>query len=279
MTDLSKMKGALPLGQDVTYSAEYDPTLIAPIPRKLSRESLDINDELPFYGEDLWTGFELSWLQPSGVPTAYIARFYIPADSENIIESKSFKLYLNSYNDTIFKSADSVRERLERDLSAAAKATVRVELDAVSSAVVAPLQISDSLGECVDDSPLQASVYEPTPELLKVSSETVEEVLHSHLLKSNCPVTGQPDWATVIVKYRGPKIERSAFLAYVVSFRHHQDFHEHCAERMFLDLMKHCQCEELQICTRYTRRGGLDINPYRSTRPDDQITQARLIRQ
>ncbi len=280
MTDLSKLDGEIPLGKDVNYSAKYDPTLLAPIPRTLARQSLAIGDELPFQGLDLWTGFELSWLQPNGVPTAYVVRFYIPADSKNIVESKSFKLYLNSYNDSVFASPERVRQHLIDDISDATKAEVRVELNAITDPIVPELEISTALGDCIDHSHVEIRQYHPDATLLSSDpSRHVEEILHSHLLKSNCPVTGQPDWATVVINYKGPKIDRSSLLAYIISFRHHQDFHEHCAERMFLDLIAKCHCESLEVCTRYTRRGGLDINPYRSTFRHEGFEETRLIRQ
>ena len=250
------------LGKETTYTDRYDPSLLFPIARSESRSSLGIDAEiLPFSGEDVWTSFEVSWLEPSGKPCVALGIFRVPCDSPNIIESKSFKLYLNSFNQERYQSKQSVCDVMRKDLSAAADAPVSVELRALSD-----LQgIELPAGECIDSEEVEGFVYEPDASLLKRdrSAEVVEETLYSDLLRSNCPVTGQPDWGTVVIRYRGPRIHRGSLLRYIVSFRTCQDFHEHCAEQIFTDLMAQCECEDLSVMARYTRRGGLDINPYR----------------
>lgn len=250
------------LGKETTYADRYDPSLLFPIARSESRSSLGVDAKtLPFSGEDVWTSFEVSWLALSGKPCVALGVFRVPCDSPNIIESKSFKLYLNSFNQERYENKQSVCEVMQKDLSAAAGSQVSVELRALSELKGIELPA----GECIDGEEVEGFVYEPDPSLLKLDSsgEVVEETLYSDLLRSNCPVTGQPDWGTVVIRYRGPKINRGSLLQYVVSFRTCQDFHEHCAEQIFTDLMAHCECEELSVMARYTRRGGLDINPYR----------------
>lgn len=266
-----------PLGQQTAYASSYDPGLLFPIARAETRASLGLNESaLPFYGTDLWTGYEVSWLDECGKPIVAVAQFRLPCTSPNLIESKSFKLYLNSYNQSRFAGQEQVRAQMIQDLSAAAGANVSVQLEPVADA---QLPIAEAGGECIDALPVTIEHYHPAPELLSTGAEWVEERLHSHLLKSNCPVTGQPDWATVEIHYRGPKIEREGLLKYVVSFREHQDFHEHCVERMFVDLQARCQPEFLTVFARYTRRGGLDINPWRSSAPGPVPGFERLVRQ
>lgn len=271
-----------PLGQQTEYVSEYSPHLLFPIARAESRKQLSISGELPFYGVDIWTGYELSWLNPSGKPQVAVAEFRIPCDSECIIESKSFKLYLNSLNQTRFASSDEVVEVLERDLSAAAKASVSVSVFPLSGRCRPGnyLETISSLAAIeVDELDVEVDTYHPSPKLLKNGTDQVDEVLVSHLLKTNCPVTGQPDWASVFIAYQGKRIERDALLRYIISFREHQDFHEHCVERIFCDLLRECQPESLSVYARYTRRGGLDINPFRSTNVQEKPAAIRLIRQ
>ncbi|WP_025732713.1 NADPH-dependent 7-cyano-7-deazaguanine reductase QueF [Carnimonas nigrificans] len=268
MTDAPSDEGLAqaPLGQSSAYPDHYDAGLLFPIPRAANRGKLglDEQDELPFVGLDLWQSFELSWLDRSGKPVVRLARFGIPANSSHLIESKSFKLYLNGFNNTHFANEGEVIERLERDLSEAVRADVMVSLHRLDSADFA---IATLDGDCIDDLTVAIQHYTPTPELLHADSEQiVEEVLHSHLLKSNCPVTGQPDWGSVVIRYKGPRINREGLLAYLVSYRNHQDFHEHCVERIYLDLRERTQATELAVMARYTRRGGLDINPCRASR-------------
>lgn len=268
-----------PLGKSSEYIATYTPSLLFPIARAAKWAELGLTAEtLPYQGVDFWNCFELSWLLPSGKPAVAIGEFAIPADSPNIIESKSFKLYLNSLNQTVFADIAELQDVLCRDLSAAAGKSVGVRVR--SLAEVTAEGVATLPGQCIDDLDVVISNYaRPQPELLRCEPQRlVEESLHSHLLKSNCPVTGQPDWGSVVVQYRGAALDHASLLAYLVSFRQHADFHEQCVERIFLDLQHLLQPEYLTVYARYVRRGGLDINPYRSTAaiaPDNR----RLVRQ
>jgi 7-cyano-7-deazaguanine reductase len=259
MSDATKSQ----LGKETDYSQGYSPDLLFPLARSLNRQTLPLGEPLPFQGEDLWTGYELSWLNTHGKPVVAIADFHIPADSPCMIESKSFKLYLNGYNHERFADPEAVRRRLEHDLTNAAGAGVCVELRAASDVHKG---LNDAAEwHCLDDTDVSCSVYQPDAALLQCDKNEVSEALCSHLLRSNCPVTGQPDWASIFIRYRGPRIDHASLLKYLVSFRQCQDFHEHCVERIFTDLMAHCGCQSLSVYARYTRRGGLDINPYRAT--------------
>lgn len=270
-----------PLGQQTEYISLYAPHLLFPIPRIESRKQLGVGDALPFYGVDIWTGYELSWLDNSGKPVVAVAEFSIPCGSECIIESKSFKLYLNSFNQTRFSGMDEVQSTIVRDLSAAAKAPVGVRIFPVRSManVNYLTEITQSDAVELDALDVMVDTYHPEPELLETGSEFVEEALVSHLLKTNCPVTGQPDWASVFIRYKGARILHENLLRYLISFREHQDFHEHCVERIFCDLQRKCKPESLSVYARYTRRGGLDINPFRSTDEQAKPDSIRLIRQ
>ena len=268
-----------PLGKSSQYIAEYSPDLLFPISRTTKWAELGLDGaNLPYQGVDYWNCYELSWLLPSGKPVVAIGEFAIPADSPNIIESKSFKLYLNSLNQTAFASWDEVQATLARDLSAVAGKPVAVRLRSLGE--VSAEGVATLPGQCIDDLDIRVSQYDqPQPELLRCdASRVVEERLHSHLLKSNCPVTGQPDWGSLVVQYQGAALDHASLLAYLVSFRQHADFHEQCVERIFLDLQRLLQPQSLSVYARYVRRGGLDINPYRSSEaitPDN----ARLARQ
>lgn len=267
-----------PLGKSSEYIATYTPSLLFPIPRAAKWAELGLSAEtLPYHGVDIWNCFELSWLLLSGKPVVAMGEFAIPADSPNIIESKSFKLYLNSLNQSVFNTPGELRAVLVKDLSAAAGKPVGVRVR--SLAEVTAEGLVQAPGACIDELDVSISnCAQPQPELLRCKARVVEESLHSHLLKSNCPVTGQPDWGTLVVQYRGPALDHASVLAYVVSFRQHADFHEQCVERIFLDLQRLLNPEHLTVYGRYVRRGGLDINPYRSTdaiSPDNQ----RLVRQ
>ncbi|MBV6753479.1 NADPH-dependent 7-cyano-7-deazaguanine reductase QueF [Pseudomonas chlororaphis] len=268
-----------PLGKSSEYIATYTPSLLFPIPRAAKWAELGLSAEtLPYVGVDFWNCFELSWLLPSGKPVVAIGEFSIPADSPNIIESKSFKLYLNSLNQTPFVDTDSLEAVLRADLSAAAGKPVGVRVRHLSE--VQAEGVVALPGVCIDDLEISVSDYaHPRPELLRCdASRIVEESVHSHLLKSNCPVTSQPDWGSVVVEYRGAALDHASLLAYLVSFRQHSDFHEQCVERIFLDLQRLLKPEKLTVYARYVRRGGLDINPYRSTEKVE-FKNLRLVRQ
>ena len=269
-----------PLGKASAYPESYQPALLHPISRSESRRALGINlgidEQLAFAGNDLWTAYELSWLNNSGVPQVAIGEFSVPCTSSDIIESKSLKLYLNSLNQTGFESIDAVARTIKRDLSACCQSEVAVALFTIDD--YAARGLGAFTGACVDECVDQVKPYklesltEPSPELLQLEDGggyegegEVSECLYSHLLKTNCPVTAQPDWASIVVAYRGQRISRSGLLAYIVSFRQHQDFHEHCVERIFVDVQQRLAPAELTVYARYTRRGGLDINPCRST--------------
>ncbi|MBJ2247420.1 NADPH-dependent 7-cyano-7-deazaguanine reductase QueF [Pseudomonas haemolytica] len=268
-----------PLGKSSEYISTYTPSLLFPIPRAAKWAELGLSAEtLPYKGVDFWNCFELSWLLPSGKPVVAIGEFSIPADSPNIIESKSFKLYLNSLNQTAFVDTPSLEATLRADLSAAAGKPVDVRIRSLAD--IEAEGVMALPGACIDDLDISVSNYEhPRPELLRCDdSRVVEESVHSHLLKSNCPVTSQPDWGSVVVEYRGAALDHASLLEYIVSFRQHSDFHEQCVERIFLDLQRLLKPEKLTVYARYVRRGGLDINPYRSTE-NTQFLNVRLARQ
>ncbi|GHC31062.1 NADPH-dependent 7-cyano-7-deazaguanine reductase [Kushneria pakistanensis] len=266
-----------PLGQTSAYITEYDPSLLYPIARSANRASLDLDeDDLPFEGEDEWQAFELSWLTPTGKPVVAIARFRVPASSSFLIESKSWKLYLNSFNQTRFASSVEVRRVLRQDLSRVVDAEVEVTLFGVDDIALAPGRLP---GICLDDLDVEVDTYQPDPELIITDSDIIEETVHSHLLKSNCPVTGQPDWGSVLIRYRGPALDHHALLAYIISFREHQEFHEHCVERMFMDILREAEPDQLLVMARYVRRGGLDISPWRALPGETPIKTMRLMRQ
>lgn len=268
-----------PLGRATAYPDAYDPALLYPIPRAPKRAEIGIGEALPFTGTDLWNAYELGWLDARGKPRVAMAEFRIPADSPNIIESKSFKLYLNSHAQARYDNPDALRQRLVEDLGAAAGAPV--------SAVIVPCPVNGAAqleglpGDGIDDLPVAIDHYgPPRPDFLRADAEEpVEETLLSHLLKSNCPVTGQPDWATLQVRYAGPKIDRAGLLRYIVSFRGHSDFHEQCVEHIFTDITRQCAPKRLSVYARYTRRGGLDINPFRSSGGEVQPGNGRVVRQ
>lgn len=255
---------ALELGKQSSYVCEYDASQLQGVPRSLNRDDLGLTaTQLPFSGEDLWNLYELSWLNAKGKPVVAMGEVRVPITSVNLIESKSFKLYLNSLNQSHFERLEDVEELLTRDLSLCAQAQVKVKLYELKNA---PSQFGILPGECIDHLDIEVNQYQPSPDLMTqiADGESVSETLHSHLLKSNCLVTGQPDWGSVMIRYQGPRINREALLRYLISFRQHNEFHEQCVERIFMDLMTHAKPKELTVYARYTRRGGLDINPYRS---------------
>ncbi len=278
-TDITDPSHASPLGKSTEYCAEYAPELLFPIPRRAKRDELGLDEAaLPFTGEDLWNAYEISWLNPRGKPVVAVGQFRVPADSPNLIESKSFKLYLNSFNQTRFENADAVSALLRQDLSAAAGKPVAVSLQPLDQSPTAVIGVPE--GICLDDLDIDCERYQPVPEELRcVAGAVVEETLYSHLLKSNCLVTGQPDWAMVVIRYRGRPIDREGLLRYIVSFRDHNEFHEQCVERIFTDILANCRPQALAVHARYTRRGGLDINPFRSTGEYSAPDNQREIRQ
>jgi len=267
----------LSLGQQSAYISQYTPSLLQPVPRSLNRDDLGLRGELPFQGCDVWTLYELSWLNAKGKPVVAIGEAFVPATSPNLIESKSFKLYLNSFNQTRCDSLEAVQALLVQDLSGCAGAPVSVTLFTLDQA---PHQIAQLPGECIDNLDIEVDGYEFDETLLQGAAgrEIVEETLHSHLLKSNCLVTSQPDWGSVVIHYRGPRLDREKLLRYLISFRQHNEFHEQCIERIFTDLKHFCAPEKLTVHARYTRRGGLDINPFRSDW-EPVPANLRLIRQ
>jgi 7-cyano-7-deazaguanine reductase len=267
------------LGKSTEYLDQYDPSLLFPISRLTKWQELGLDPHaLPYQGVDYWTCYELSWLEPSGKPRVAIGDFCVPAHSPNIIESKSFKLYLNSLNQTVFESVEMLEKVLATDLSAAAGASVALSVRSLAEVETDGIQAL--AGECIDDLDVQIVNYdEPQAGLLVCDKgDIVDASLHSHLLRSNCPVTGQPDWGSVQIEYRGPRLDPRSLLAYLVSFRRHSDFHEQCVERMFLDLQQLLSPERLTVYARYVRRGGLDINPYRTTQTTWPANR-RLVRQ
>lgn len=251
-----------PLGQTTVYIQTYSPQLLYPVPRSLARDKTGIKAPLPFDGFDIWNGYEISWINPKGKPVIALAEFYFPCSTPNIIESKSFKLYLNSLNQSSFDSFDAVQKTMASDLSAAVQGDVLVKL--FSPTEFSQRTLGDLPGFCLDALDIETSCYEVEPKFLGVSDEIVEETLYTDLFKSNCLATGQPDWGTVWFHYIGKKIDHEGLLKYLISFRNHSGFAEHCAEQLFNDLMERCRPEKLSVYARYTRRGGLDINPFRS---------------
>ncbi|WP_312833593.1 NADPH-dependent 7-cyano-7-deazaguanine reductase QueF [Comamonas sp.] len=275
-----------PLGQRSAYIDQYDPTLLFPLPRQAKRDEIGLQpDKLPFFGADLWTAYEVSWLNLRGKPQVALVSFTIPCETPNIVESKSFKLYLNSFNNSRFGSANEVRSKLLADISEAVwrgapyQASVGVQMIDPEVFDTLPLQELDGLN--LDRLDIDCEHYQPQPQLLRAAFDEapVTETLCSRLLKSNCLVTGQPDWGSVRISYTGPAIDQERLLQYIVSFRNHNEFHEQCVERMFVDIWKHCKPIRLTVYARYTRRGGLDINPLRTSQPMALPANIRTARQ
>ena len=273
------------LGKPVPYADRYDPTLLFPIARANKREEIGVSGPPPFFGADLWTAYELSWLNARGKPQVAIAHLTIPCETPNIVESKSLKLYLGSYNSTVFASADEVRERLRADLSEAvwrgAPAQSSVGVRILLPELFDQEQVQELDGLSLDRLDIECTHYTPAPQLLTAAfdEQPVEEVLTSNLLKSNCLVTGQPDWGSVQIRYTGPQIDQGGLLRYLVSFRNHNEFHEQCVERIFMDVWRRCKPSRLAVYARYTRRGGLDINPLRTSHPMALPANIRTARQ
>lgn len=253
----------LNLGQTTAYPTEYDATQLRAVPRSLNREPIGVEDDhLPFYGVDYWTGYEISWLNPQGLPQVAIGYFTVPADSPNLIESKSFKLYLNSFNESTFADWQQVQYLLQQDLSNCAGSQVSVNLQPLDA--VTGTRIDDLPGELIDDQAIDIEHYDYDPSLLTtVTNQSMLQQYKSHLLKSNCLITNQPDWGSLYINGLGPQLDKASLLRYIISFRRHNEFHEQCVERIFQDL-RQLGFDKLTVYARYTRRGGLDINPFRS---------------
>ena len=269
-----------PLGKTSASVEHYDPSLLFPIARVEKRRAIGIDGVLPYKGVDVWNAYELSWLDVRGKPQVAVGEFRVPATSPNIIESKSLKLYLNSYNQTRIDSIEVFRGRVADDLSRAAGAPIAVTLFARTQ--FAHLGFAELDGVSLDELRLEIDRYgPPNADALGVqaNAEAVSETLVSNLLKSNCPVTGQPDWASIQIAYSGAKINSEGLLRYLVSFRSHDDFHEHCVERIFHDISERCAPTTLSVYARYTRRGGLDINPWRSSSDAEPPSNLRSVRQ
>ena len=279
-SDTLQRAAASPLGKPVAYQDQYDPQLLFPIPRAGKREEIGIaaGQPLPFCGHDLWNAYELSWLNVRGKPEVAIAQFVVPADSPCIIESKSLKLYLNAFNQTRIGCVAELSRIIGRDLSAACGAQVQVRIDPLSQRPTRTFAYPS--GVLLDTLDLEIDCYQPRPGFLTTTpGEVVSETLFSHLLKSNCLVTGQPDWGMLVVRYTGRPIERAGLLRYIVSFRGHDEFHEQCVERIYCDLQQRCKPQVLTVSARYTRRGGLDINPVRSSVADVEADNLMEVRQ
>jgi 7-cyano-7-deazaguanine reductase len=254
----------IPLGRETPYPRTYAPEALYGIPRAESRAALGLSGKLPFRGVDIWNAWELTWLGKGGLPQVATADIVVPADSSNIIESKSLKLYLNSFAMSEFASAADLQSVIEKDLSSAADCHVAVRITPISTSEARP--VSRLAGTLLDALDVNCSEWQVNADLLSADADViVSEDVHTHLLRSLCPVTSQPDTGSLQISYRGPQIDHAGLLRYVVSFREHQDFHESCVERIFMDLMAKCAPEELCVHARYQRRGGIDINPYRST--------------
>jgi 7-cyano-7-deazaguanine reductase len=268
-----------PLGDQTSYPTKYSPDVLYPIPRWPARSLLEIDKKIQMYGLDHWQAYEMSWLDPKGKPQFAIGEFFFNAESENIVESKSLKLYLNSLNNEKYESIDSVSDIVTADLSAASRSEVKVRLTLISRSTN---NLKTELpGICVDHEDVSIEQTEPDRDLLKINSELVfDEELNSHSFKSNCPVTGQPDWASFYVQYTGMQIDKASLLRYLCSYRDHQGYHEECAERIYRDIMLKSAPSELFVAMNYLRRGGIDINVYRSTRLlGSDCINPRLIRQ
>ena len=268
-----------PLGKSSAYQSTYAPELLFPIPRQQKRDELQLTGTLPFFGVDIWNAYELSWLNMRGKPQVAIATISAPADSPNIVESKSFKLYLNSFNQTKLVNADALVALMRDDLTAGFGAPVHIAL--VQPENFNKFKMGELDGLLLDRLDIDIDQYKPSPELLtsQRNEAPVEETLVSHLLKSNCLVTGQPDWASVQIKYIGPQIEQEGLLKYLIGFREHNEFHEQCVERIFVDILRQCAPQKLAVYARYTRRGGLDINPWRSNFSSGPPPNLRIARQ
>ena len=267
------------LGKPAAYIDQYDASLLFPIPRADKRAELGVAGTPPFFGADMWTAYELSWLNLRGKPQVALAHITVPCESPNMIESKSFKLYLNSFTNTRFADARDVRERIRADVSAAAGSGIGIKTLGPELFDREPVHEMDGMN--LDRLDVECIHYTPAPELLfaEFDEPPVTETLTSNLLKSNCLVTGQPDWGSVQIAYTGPQVNQEGLLQYLVSYRNHNEFHEQCVERIFMDVWTRCKPIKLSVYARYTRRGGLDINPFRCSHPMQSPPNVRTARQ
>ncbi len=269
-------KSTLPLGKNTAYPSEYDPDVLFAIPRADNRVRFS-GAPLPFHGIDLWNAWELTWLANGGLPQVATAEIRVPADSINLIESKSLKLYLNSYAMTRFDDASDVARSIARDLSRCADGDVSVDVQGLSTNDQS--HTSTFAGTCLDQLDISCDTYDADATLLRASSnDVIQESVYSHLLRSLCPVTAQPDIGSIGIRYRGPQIDHKGLLRYIVSYREHNDFHEACVESIFADILAQCEPTDLTVYARFQRRGGLDINPFRSNF-EDNVDNIRLYRQ
>ena len=285
---------AVPLGKEVSYPKGYDASLLFPMPRLDARLTLGLTSlpassttlpgALPFKGFDLWNAYELSWLNAKGLPKVVLLRLKVPCTSPSIIESKSLKLYLNSFNQTRFETVHHVFDLLRKDFALALGAELELEL--VGPDQFANETIAEFVGDDLDKLDVEIDCYQPDAAILKLKygsldpkRGSISETVFSRLLKSNCPVTDQPDWACIEIQYTGPAIDHASLLRYIVSYRMHNGFHEHCVEKIFVDILKQCAPTSLSVYARYTRRGGLDINPWRATVDVKPPTIGRSARQ
>lgn len=251
-----------PLGKKTPYIETYSPHLLYPVPRTLAREKSNIQNPLPFTGVDIWNAYEISWLTPKGKPELAVARLLFPCTASNVVESKSLKLYLNSFNQTVCDSLKTVRDLIKKDLTQITQGPVEIDLRPYSKqALKDPIEFS---GYCLDNLDVTIDTYQVDPDFLTTHSESASETVFSHLLKSNCLATGQPDWGSILIRYSGKKIDHEGLLKYIISFRNHSGFAEHCVEHMFYDILHRCRPHQLTVYAQYTRRGGIDINPFRS---------------
>lgn len=269
-----------PLGKQTAYPTRYDPDLLFPVARAANRVNIGIDEAaLPFAGFDHWRAYELSWLSATGQPVVALADILVPCKSPFLIESKSMKLYFNSLNQHVFADVASAHSRIEQDLARVAGAPVQVTLYSNDAPAMHTRDVNDAI--VLDNLSVTTSTYQPSPQLLQtVAGTDVDEILLSHAFRSNCPITAQPDWGSIMIQYRGKQIDHSSVLAYLISYRLHEGFHEHCVEQIFQDLSAVCKPQALQVSINFLRRGGLEINPLRSSdRAIVAYPLARLLRQ
>lgn len=267
------------LGQKAQYDSHYNPDKLFPIPRQLNRDKIDVTQPLPFFGCDIWNHYEVSWLNESGKPIVAIAEITYGCESENIIESKSMKLYFNSFNNTKIKDIETLEKTIKNDIETRIHAPVDIKIILLKDFKEQKL-FSGFDGICIDELDIECSVDQLNPAFLCTEESIVTEKLCSDLLKSNCLVTNQPDWGSVQIEYTGKKINREGLLKYIVSFRNCNEFSETSVERIFMDVKKYCDPTSLTVYGRFTRRGGLDINVIRSTQKvSSEKINFRLCRQ